>query len=73
MSQMILEYDEFCMFLLNIEVFNRLVSVSTLRVLILPVLTIILLDFWNCSNELVFSSFYQKLSSFISFYVNAFL
>jgi hypothetical protein len=22
MSQMILEYDEFCMFLLNIEVFN---------------------------------------------------
>ena len=24
MSQMILEYDEFCMFLLNIEVFNTM-------------------------------------------------
>jgi hypothetical protein len=26
MSQMILEYDEFCMFLLNIEVFNIMTS-----------------------------------------------
>jgi hypothetical protein len=26
MSQMILEYDEFCMFLLNIEVFNIVTS-----------------------------------------------